>query len=609
VASRHNIHLKKTTLRRAIGFTVVLATSTAHSAQKPIVERERLEEHVSFLSSDELAGRGNGSEGLELAARYVASQFEGVGLVPAGDVGSYFQHFRVMTGKEVGRHTEVSFRYSESSMSLDNHADFELMTFSSAGEISAPLVFAGYGVTAPEFDYDDYGGLDVDGKVVVVLRYVPGHALDRGPFDPNGWHATFVRKAENAISHGAEGVIIVNGPLHHKQDRLIPFGAEVGAERMPVPAMHLRRTYADRLFRASGVDLEQIQREIDEELSPRSFELRQISVDLAVDVRSTIVEVSNVLGYLPPTTPGSSEHLIVGAHYDHLGLGQKGSRDRGASGQVHNGADDNASGVAGVLELARMFADVEYRPRGILFAAFAGEELGLRGSYHYTDAGTRRLEDVVAMINLDMIGRLRHDRLFIGGVDLAPGLEDTLSRFAEAQNLTLSGRFAAESASDHASFIRAGVPALFFFTGLHGDYHKPTDDVQFINFEGMESVLAMSFDMSNFLLRTRERPVLAGRGSELVTRRAAQRAYFGVGVDNTFDGDGVRFSYIADDSPAARAGLRAGDVLLELDGRSVRSGGRAGALIQQRRPGELVSAKIRRDEEILEFKIRLTRWP
>ena len=316
-----------------------------------------------------------------------------------------------------------------------------------------------------------------------------------------------------------------------------------------------------------------------------------------------------MLGYLPPTDPSATEHIVVGAHYDHLGLGQLGSRERGASGRVHNGADDNASGVAGMIELARMFQQVEYRPRGILFAAFAGEELGLKGSYHYTGQATRRLTDAVAMINLDMIGRLRHGRLFVGGAQLAPELADALERFAREEQLTFSTRFPADAASDHASFLRAGIPALFFFTGLHGDYHKPTDDVQFLNFEGMERVLRLSFSMSNYLLRTRERPLLTLRPGEMITRRAAQRAYFGVGVDASFRGDGVRFSYIADDGPAARAGLQPGDVLLEMNGRAVMSGARAGALVNERRPGEMIRVKIRRDDRILEVQIQLTPWP
>ena len=596
-----------------MGVCALTLVGTSYAAETPRFDRKNLEEHVHYLASDELGGRGNGTDGLRLAARYVASELEKLELSPAGENGTYFQTFRLMVGKEIGRWTEVSLHYAQTAQLLEVASDFQPMTFSSAGELSGPVVFAGYGVTAPEHDYDDYGNVDVEGKIVLLLRYVPGQSLEQGPFEKNGWHATFVRKAKNAVSHGARGIIFVNGPSYGREDRLIPFGVNVGAESIPVPAMHLRREFAEELLRAAGASLGDIQRNIDERLAPRSFELEGVSVDIAIDVRRTIVEVSNVLAYLPPTTGNSREHIVIGAHYDHLGLGGSGSRERQANGKIHNGADDNASGVAGLLELARTLSEIEDRPRGILFAAFAGEELGLRGSSYYTDNATLRLEDAVAMINLDMIGRLRHKRLFIGGTEIVPSLLETLDRITDDEELTYSTRFSAETSSDHASFIRAGVPALFFFTGLHGDYHKPTDDLQFVNFEGIEQVLEVSYNLTDHLLRAPKRPMLTPRRAsgdrELVSRRAAERAYFGVGVDNSFQGEGARFSYVADGGPAAEAGLQAGDVLLELDGRTVVSGERAGVMIQQRRPGETINAKIRRNDRILEVKIRLSQWP
>ncbi|GMR23907.1 MAG: hypothetical protein BMS9Abin37_2383 [Acidobacteriota bacterium] len=596
-----------------MGVFALTLVGTSYAAETPRFDRKALEAHVRYLASDELGGRGNGTDGLRLAARYVASEFEKLELSPAGESGTYFQTFRVMVGKKIGRWTEVSLRYPEGTQLLEVASDFQPMTFSSAGELSAPVVFAGYGVTAPEHDYDDYGNVDVEGKIVMLLRYVPGQSLEQGPFEKDGWHATFVRKAKNAVSHGARGIIFVNGLSYNREDRLIPFGVDVGTESIPVPAIHMRRENAEQFLRAAGASLGDLQRNIDDRLAPRSFELEGVFADIAIDVRRTIVEVSNVLAYLPPTTGNSPEHIVIGAHYDHLGLGGSGSRERQANGKIHNGADDNASGVAGVLELARVFRELENRPRGILFAAFAGEELGLRGSNYYTDNATFRLEDAVAMINLDMIGRLRHKRLFIGGADIVPSLRQTLDRLTGDEELTYSTRFSAETSSDHASFIRAGVPALFFFTGLHGDYHKPTDDLQFVNFEGMEQVLEVSYNLTDHLLRASKRPVLTPRRAsgdgELVSRRAAERAYFGVGVDNNFKGEGALFSYVADGGPAAAAGLQAGDVLLELDGRAVVSGERAGAMIEQRRPGETVSAKIRRDNRILEVKIRLSQWP
>jgi hypothetical protein len=275
---------------------------------------------------------------------------------------------------------------------------------------------------------------------------------------------------------------------------------------------------------------------------------------------------------------------------------------------VHNGADDNASGVAGVLELARVFSLEQDRPRGILFAAFAGEELGLKGSYYYTSNPALPLKDAVAMINLDMIGRLRHDLLYLGGIERLPYLRSLVESRLEEEGLGVSGRFTADEASDHAPFLRAGVPSLLFFTGLHGDYHKPTDDLQFINFEGMERVLRAGYRVSNDLLRSQERPVLAAEGDAAPHPNKAA-AYLGIGVDTGFEGEGVRFAYVARDGPAAHAGLVAGDVLLEIDGRAIGSSDRASSIIRQRRPGETVSAKIRRKDRILEVKVRLSNWP
>lgn len=598
-----------------MGGVVLIWAGTPRAAETQF-DRAALEHHIQFLASDELGGRGNGTEGLQMAARYIAAQFAQLELIPVGDEGTYFQAFRVMLGREIGNRTSLALRTNDGVLRLERPSDFQPMTFSPSGELLAPVVFVGYGVTAPEYGYDDYKGVDVEGKAVLLLRYVPGQALGRGSFEKDGWHATFVRKVENAASRGAAAVILVNGPLQPREDRLIPFGVDLGSESVSIPAVHLKREIAAQLFRAAGEDLAEVQRRIDEHVAPRSFELNDVVINLSVDVRRTNVEVSNVIGFLPSTASASMddapEHIVIGAHYDHLGLGEYGSRERQANGKIHNGADDNASGVAGMLELARVFSKNEDRPRGILFAAFAGEEMGLLGSRHYTET-SEHLKKVVAMVNLDMIGRLRHKRLYIGGADLVPSLLETLERYAAAEGLTFSTRFSAESSSDHASFIRAGVPALFFFTGLHGDYHKPTDDYQFINLDGVEQVLRVSYNVSDYLLHTSTRPVLTtgvtGDDLGLVTRRAAKRAYFGVGIDNSFEGVGVRFSYIAAGGPAAAAGLQAGDVLLELDGRAVVSGDRAGSLIKERRPGETVNAKIRRKDRVLEVRIHLAQWP
>jgi hypothetical protein len=603
-----------TVSRRSFGFFFAVAALDAAAlsgeTSPPVFERKTLEEHMRYLASDELAGRGNGGSGLEDAALYIRKTFEVLGLEPAGDGGSYLQTFRMTTGQELGRHTGALLRTPDGVRTLEYGRDFEPLSLSPSGETDAPLIFAGYGVTAPEHDYDDYASVDVRGRIVLLLRYAPE------AFGEQGWHATFVRKAQNAASHGALAVLVVNGPRHHREDKIVPFSLDVGAgETASIPTVHLKREHAESLLRASGRSLLELQRGIDEALTPRSFPIDGVTMALTVDVRRATVTVANVLGLLPasgassgPFRASGREHIVIGAHYDHLGLGEKGSRDRRSRGLVHNGADDNASGVAGVLELARVFSLEENRPRAILFAAFAGEELGLRGSYHYTNHPTLPLKDAVAMVNLDMIGRLRHDLLYLGGIDRLPQLQGSIEKRLEEEGLAFSGRFTADEASDHAPFIRAGVPSLFFFTGLHGDYHKPTDDLQFINFDGMEKVLRAGYRVSSDLLNGQERPSLVAVERDAEPHRK-KSAYLGIGVDASFVGEGVRFAYVAEDGPAALAGLEAGDVLLEIDGRAIGSSDRATSIIRQRRPGEIVSAKVRRKDRILEVKVRLANWP
>ena len=598
--------------RRSFGFfaafaALATAAASGENAAPPAFERKTLEEHIRYLASDELAGRANGGSGLDDAGLYIRKSFEVLGLEPVGEGGTYLQTFRVTTGQELGRHTGALLRTPDGVRTLEYGRDFEPLSLSPSGEVEAPVTFAGYGVTAPEHDYDDYASVEVRGRIVLLLRYAPEVLGEQG------WHATFVRKAQNAASHGALAVLVVNGPRHHREDKVVPFSLDVGAgETASIPMVHLKREHADALLRASGRSLLELQSGIDEDLKPRSFAIEGVEMALTVDVRRATATVANILGYLPANGPGLGrrrEHIVIGAHYDHLGLGEKGSRDHRSRGLVHNGADDNASGVAGVLELARVFSLEANRPRGILFAAFAGEELGLRGSYHYTNHPTLPLKDAVTMINLDMIGRLRHDVLYLGGIDRLPQLQGWIESRLKEEGLALSGRFTADEASDHAPFISAGVPSLFFFTGLHGDYHKPTDDLQFINFEGMERVLRAGYRVSSDLLRGQERPSLVAveRDAEPYRKKAA--AYFGIGVDTSFDGEGVRFGYVAHDGPAARAGLEAGDVLLEIDGRAIGSSDRASSIIQQRHPGETVNVKIRRKDQILEVKVRLSNWP
>jgi Zn-dependent M28 family amino/carboxypeptidase len=264
---------------------------------------------------------------------------------------------------------------------------------------------------------------------------------------------------------------------------------------------------AEKLFAVAGRDLEEVQQSIDDNLRPFSFELTS-RAHLRVDLTRARAEVQNVLGYLPPSdVSGEEELIVIGGHYDHVGLGRRHSRSTPENkGQIHNGADDNASGIAGVIELARVFSTRTDLERGILFAAFAGEELGLLGSSHYTRNPTLPLDKTVAMINMDMIGRLRKDKLFIGGVGTSPVFRVKLDELGKAENLDISYSFSGYGSSDHTSFTLKEVPSLFFFTGLHGDYHKPSDDWQEINAAGAERVLRVAYQIADYVQGLGERP-------------------------------------------------------------------------------------------------------
>ncbi|HXV61335.1 MAG TPA: PA domain-containing protein, partial [Vicinamibacteria bacterium] len=259
-----------------------LLAGALNGAERPSrFDRKLLESHVEFLASDELEGRGNGTTGLELAASYIAGQFEALGLSAVGDESTYFQRFQVSIGHRLAKPPRAVLRVSGQTRELGPGVDFEPLTFSAPGDVSAAVVFAGYGVSAPEHDYDDYAAIDVRGKIALLLRYAPGG------FDERGWHATFVRKTRVAASHGALGAIIVNGPRHRRDDELVPFGVDVGAERMPIPVVHMRREHVEWALQANGSDLRGLQKRIDASRTPASSPLEGVEITLSIDIERT----------------------------------------------------------------------------------------------------------------------------------------------------------------------------------------------------------------------------------------------------------------------------------------------------------------------------------
>jgi hypothetical protein len=584
----------------------VLYITASFSQAAPQVPADRYLDHVKYLASPELQGRGAGTPGLQRAARYIADRFREFKLQPAGEKVSYWQSFQVTTGAKPGSHNQLG--------DLQFSTDFTPLSFSSNGEVNAAIVFAGYGITAPEFHYDDYQGIDVKDKVVLLLRYEPKvFRKDAGGRDRQYYthHASLVSKAINARNHGAKAVVLVNGYADPKQqDTLIRFGTVSGPENVGVLMLQAKNSKADVWLKSAGKSLEEIQRQMLEKSAPMSFALAEnIRVPMRVDITREQATVRNVAGYLPGR---SKEYVVIGAHYDHLGLGNESSLAPSQIGQVHAGADDNASGTAGLLELARLFsAKRNELHRGVLFLAFAGEEIGLLGSAHWVNQPTLPLENAISMINMDMIGRVNGSKLFIGGAGTGSTFQSMLMEVTGKYDFKIDFSQDGYSASDHTSFTSKSIPVLFFFSGLHGDYHKPSDTWDKISAGPSAKVVTLVYDVANRLASGEARPQFVKvqanphGGATPSGGGGGYGPYFGSIPDFAQVPRGVKFSDVRPGSPAAKAGLQGGDVLIEFGGKPVNNLYDFTYALRNSNVGDVVAVKYLRDGKEMTTSVTL----
>jgi hypothetical protein len=467
---------------------------------------------VKYLASEKLKGRLDGTRELNQAARFIANQFHAMGLRAAGD-GGYFQRFRITVNARAGKSNRLSYSNGEARTNLELERDFCPSSMSSSGVVSGQVVFAGYGITAREYGYDDYAGIDVRGKIVLVLRHEPQEYDDNSVFGGKVYtnHAQIESKAVNAKRHGASALILAPDTAAHAgyADELDKLGPARGPDTAGIPFVEVKAEVAERWLALAGRSIEGEIRSIEGDFRGHSVALpASLTVDLAVDLHRETRPVDNVLGFLPGT---SDEYLILGAHYDHVGLGEQYSMEPAKRGTIHPGADDNASGTSGVLELARWFSKHPGHRRGILFAAFGGEEFGLLGSNHYVEAPEKPLAKAIAMINLDMIGRVRNNRVFVGGIDTSSNFKALVESLNQSQEAkfdledTDSGGY---GSSDHYSFTPEEIPFLFFFSGLHPDYHTPSDTWDRVDAPQAARLLRLVGRVMERLLDSPDRPVL-----------------------------------------------------------------------------------------------------
>ena len=531
--------------RLATGCAAALLSlaSLAPTSAPPVATADRLRRDVAWLADDAREGRGVGSAGLEASADYLQRRFAEVGLQTLPALDGYAQRFDCEIGTDAGPGTRLALAGDAAKVG----ADAVPLAFGAAGAFEAPVAFAGYGVADAKRGYDDYAGLDVRGKAVLVLRYEP-HAADgssrlagrRSRYSPN---AALARKARVAAERGAAAVVVVNPPAFHGDAEPLArggggtLGGGPGAwgDAAPIPVLHVTPAVADRLLEKAGsLDLASLQRRIDETGRPASFELgRGVRASGAVEPVPRTVAVRNVVGVIRGAGPTAGEVVVIGAHYDAVGRGEVGGVPQNR-GKIHNGADDNASGVAAVLAVAERLASGPPPARTVVVALFTAEERGLVGSRHFVDHPPVPLDRVVAMVNLDMVGRAvstpddapGEATLYVGGAGTSDALDPILAA-ADAASAPLAVRDhgvpyigrSGDGPSDHAAFAAAGVPSLFLYTGPHADYHRPSDDADRIDYARLAAVADLAGDVVE-RLTVADRPRFADVAANPATRPA-----------------------------------------------------------------------------------------
>ncbi|MGB7328649.1 MAG: M28 family peptidase, partial [Rubripirellula sp.] len=626
--------------------------------------------------------RSVANETILLAADYVAKRMSQIGLDTTSFDGKPFQPVSIRLGAEAGpaESNRLVVRFGNEQERIIAELGENLMPLavgSTRGQLTGPLVFVGYGITAPKLGYDDYAGINAQGAIVIVIRKEPQSADPNSRFNGTRHtrHAFFNTKIKNAIRHGASAVIFVNDPasieigvqeqanrIDAERKRKVAIDQQIAA--LPDGAINNRETLTDKaagietmigsmeveqnrarrgvmsiseagdrpevipgdpvtavpvasvardiidaiLIRSKGKSLAQIESSIDATLRPDSQVLPNVSATLGVDLKESLRESPNVIGVLPGRGELANETVVVGAHFDHVGMGGIGSLAPGTVA-IHNGADDNASGTATMLatadQMVRRLKDVASHRR-VVFIGFTGEERGLLGSLHYVRYPRFPIESTVAMINLDMVGRLRDNELTVYGTGTSDAMDGIVEQANRETKFDLFKVPSGYGPSDHQSFCEVGVPVLFFFTGLHNDYHRPSDDFDKIDFGGMTRITDITSNSAFELAVRRQRPTYAATGRDVQIRR--QMTAF-LGVTLSIRSDQVAITGLTPGGPAETSGIRVGDRLISMSGKPIAQTSDVLALLRNHSPGDEISIDVVRESRRFTVKPKLEARP
>ena len=584
---------------------ILFAFVSIHSQNisNPEITTEEIKEHITFLASDDLEGRDSGTEELFAAAVYISDEFKNYGLEPLFQDG-FLQEFPFIKTIELTDKNSLSLSINENEVKPELKEDYITVPFSGNAEVTAKLVFAGFGISAPDLEYDDYDGIDVKDKIVIVLRNTPEPNVPHSEFDT---HSPLRKKASVARDKGAAAIIFVNPYDENKTtDDLVEFSFDRGGSVGGFSAVSIKRNFVEQLFQSEGINFKEVYDKIIETKKPSSFELKNSSAKISTEVKEVEAISWNVGGYLEGNDPElKNEWVIIGAHFDHLGMGGEGSLYRGDEPQIHNGADDNASGTTGVLELAQKFASQKDKlKRSIAFFTFSGEELGLLGSNYLVNNLPFPAEDAITMINMDMIGRLKDSSLIVYGTGTSSNWKDILNKY-NSYGFKLTFNDEGFGPSDHSSFYGMKIPVLFFFTGTHEDYHKPSDDTEKINLAGEENILNYVYEIAMDIDNTPERPDYLLVEKKQTGQMFARKVYVGTVPDFASNVDGYKISGVSEGSPAQLAGLQGGDIIISFGGKKISNIYDFTYALGDFVPGDEVDVIVKRGTEEITFKIKL----
>ncbi len=547
---------------------VVILITNCKQASNPEITKEEFKDHIAFLASDSVKGREPGTAGDKMAAEYIRDFFKASGLKLAADDG--FQHFEVVKDIELGENNSLSFDGFEAVLK----EDFIPFSFSSNADLEAEVIFAGYGFdfSTDSISWNDYDGMDVKDKWVMILRGDP--EID----DPESWYEQYSDergKALTAKDRGAAGVLFVSGPTMSEKDELVSLYFDKSLSGSGIPLINIKRVIADTILKSTGFTVADLAGNLDSLRTPHSFGI-PIKVKVSTELNHSRVTTQNVIGIIESDDPDfNNEYILIGAHYDHLGMGGPGSGSRKPdTSAVHNGADDNASGVAGIMEIARnLSANKSNLKRSVIVMAFGAEEMGVLGSKHFIENPVVDLNEIKAMVNLDMIGRLKPDTraLLIGGTGTSLESEDILNGLSGYYDLAFNFSPEGYGASDHSSFYGEEIPVFFISTGAHGDYHTPEDDLEFIDIDGAFETLLFVDSLMYVLSATDSALTFQLAGPKVRSNRGmGLKVTLGIMPDfASNESDGLGVDGVRPGGPAALGGMLKGDIIVAINGKVV----------------------------------------